>query len=858
MNKKIFRRVTAIFTAVCILMFEMCSLAGNSEIDIKYTPEEQATIYEEFEILKSLKITGEYENSDFLPYDSITLGEFYGMVLNIAGECSVKNIRDIEEVKTAAGLWGKELNESKLDSTVSCADAVKVLLELTGNIYKLERNKKYPTDNDYMTEAARVGILDGMKISSGKVLNRITAMQILLNTVDVDFTEVEFYSNGQIRSIKKTERTVIEEYRDIYIIKGTVTQTADASLYGETEIEEGFIEIDGNIYKTKKDYDDLLGYRVEGYAQYVKSDMETLLYLEKSLQQKVIEIDAEDIKTISENLRSITYYQSGKTRTVSILPSLRVIYNGAHLDKFTAKDLLPKIGKLVLIDNNNDGKHEVMCITDYKVFAVASLNSGEETIYGRIPTNGDAEKLYYGDYERVAVYKNGEPVKLSEIKRGDVLSAVRPKSFEARLKIYISDKTVTGTVQTIDEEDSVLTVEGSDYKLSEALLSQIVSKNEKYPQLGKDYVFHLDILGKIVYCDYLKENELSYAFMREIFEEGSRKKSYQVRIFTTDGKWYTRELAEKVRLNGNKIEDEKVFNTISGESEFTPMLIMFGLNSDGKVVKLETPIVKEGVDEERLISGGKKTRTYKSHLKSLDFYDVNLGADTQLMVVPDDTENEDAYLMMSTNILSSNTSYLCTPYNLDKFRVPELVIMHESTNLSNGRFQSEMCVVTKKIGVCTPDGYSVEGLKVNSGSYSDLVITAADGVSFADIKVGDVISAKFNNKSEAEEIRKWYSSSDGVQYLYPATTDATNQILSGRVQDVNDDRSIVRVECDGKEYCMRTMSGGTAVAFYNYETNEARTGTFAEVAPGDFIVFKMTEMLMNRAVVIENLNYIET
>jgi hypothetical protein len=50
------------------------------------------------------------------------------------------------------------------------------------------------------------------------------------------------------------------------------------------------------------------------------------------------------------------------------------------------------------------------------------------------------------------------------------------------------------------------------------------------------------------------------------------------------------------------------------------------------------------------------------------------------------------------------------------------------------------------------------------------------------------------------------------------------------------------------------MSGGTAVAFYNYETNEARTGTFAEVAPGDFIVFKMTEMLMNRAVVIENLN----
>ena len=138
----------------------------------------------------------------------------------------------------------------------------------------------------------------------------------------------------------------------------------------------------------------------------------------------------------------------------------------------------------------------------------------EKTIFGRIPSNGDAENFYYGDFEKIDVYKNGESVKLSEIKRTDVLNIIVPKSFEARLKIYISDKVITGTVEAIDNNEDVLTLDGNDYAMSAKLLSEIKNKQEAYPETGKDYVLHFDVLGEIVFCDFVKESTLSYAYMR--------------------------------------------------------------------------------------------------------------------------------------------------------------------------------------------------------------------------------------------------------------------------------------------------------------------------------------------------------
>ena len=856
MKKEILRRIGAIFIAVCVAMPGMSAFAGNTlDESAEEVIANQETIFEEFNILNSLGIMGKDVSYELLPYENLTLGELYGMYYNIKSDYAVSNIRDTQEVSEVAARYGDVLEGEDLTRTVSCIEAVKLLLELTGILPVLKVENPNLTDSQYMTQAEKAGILDGIKITPEKVLDRITAMRIVFNAVNAKYTEVAIYSNGYLYSYKETERSVIHEYRNIYEIEGILTQTSDASLYGETEISDGLLAVDARIYGSENDYSEFLGFKIEGYAQHPVSGLDKILHIEKSVKQKVVEIDAEDIESVSANMKTVKYYIGDRLKSMSIIPSMRVIYNGAHFDGFTAETLKPDTGKLVFVDNDNDGKYEVCHIEDYFEMAVASLNLGEENIYGKIYSNEESEVFYYGDYDKISVFKNGEQIRLSEIERNNVLSILAPKSASARLKIYVSDKLSTGYVNSINTRKDEIEVDGETYKFSKAFLKNVELKREKLPENGKTYLMYFDVFGKIFSCEIVKTSDTEYAYMRAIAETGnSMSQSYQVRIFTLDGKWNTKELSKKVRLNGEKtISAQQLYNTLAPTGVLEPTVIMFGVNSEGKINRIETPITKEGVDEERLISGGQKSRPYIGSLRELGYYDINIGADTRIMVVPDDSENEDSYSMLSSGRLASSNSYLCTPYNMDKFRVPELIVINDGENIRNLRLQQEMCVVTNKMSVLNSEGMAVEGLMVTSGAYEDLVITLTDNCSAESVKVGDLISVRFNNVSEAEEIRIWFSSSDGIQYLYPEQIKVMNQILSGRVIDINDDKSVVRVMCGDKDLCMRTMAVGTPVAFYDYDTNEAKTGSFADVAPGDFIVFKMTEMIMHSATVIENL-----
>lgn len=856
MKNKILKRIGLIFTALCIVLSEMSIFAGNAvSEETENNVQNQETIFEEFNILKNLGIMGKDTSYELSPYDNLTLGELYGMYYNMKSDNAVNNIRDAKEVSGVMQSHGYMIDEADLSRTVSCIEAVKLFVELTGVLPVLKVDNPNITDSQYMAEAEKNGILDGIKIVPEKVLDRLTAMRIALNAVDAEYTEVVLHTDGYLHSYIKTERSVINEYRNIYEIEGILTQTPDASLYGETGNFDGIYGIDANIYRCENDYSELLGFKVEGYVKHPSSGLDQILHIEKSEKQKVIEIEPKDIDYVSENLKTVKYYVGNKLKTISIIPSMRVIYNGAHFDGFTAETLKPDTGSLVFVDNDNDGKYEVCHIEDYFEMSVASLNLGEENIYGKIYANEDSDIFNYGKYEKISVFKDGEQIRLADIERNNVLSILAPKSTSGRLKIYVSDKLTTGYVNSVNTRKDEIEVDGETYEFSKAFLKNVGLKRERLPENGKTYLMYFDVFGRIFSCELVNISDTEYAYMRAVAETGNGlSQSYQMRIFTLDGKWDTKELCKKVKVNGEKaISAQQFYKNVTATGTFEPTLIMFGINSEGKINRIETPITKEGVDAERLISGGKKARPYLGSLRELGYYDINIGNDTKILVIPDDRENEDSYSILSSGRLATGNSYLCTPYNMDKFRVPEIIIINDGQNIRNLRFQQEMCVVTNKLSVLNSEGVAADGLLVTSGAYEDLIITMADNCSIENVKIGDLISVRFNNRSEAEEISVWFSSSDGIQYLYPAEIKVMNQILSGRVIDINDDRSVIRVKCGEDELCMRTMASGTPVAFYDYGTNKAKTGSFADVAPGDFIVFKMTEMIMHSAAVIENL-----
>lgn len=857
MKKRNLKRVVSIVTLICMLVVQSCVFAGNvQDTAVEFTPDEEKLIYEEFEVLYGLGVLGDYPREEYLPFANITLGELYGMMTNIMSDDAVKNIRDAAETKNAALSCGLALSDEDFGKTVSCIDAVKMLLKLTGNIYKLQIENKNPSNSLYMAEAKKAGILDGENLKPEKILDNATAMRLVRNTVKADYTEVMWYAGyNQIKNITKTDRTVIEEFRNIYEIRGIVTATPEASIYGEKGTGENYISLDGKLYVSDGRYDDFLGYSVEGYIKVNKGELSEVLYLEQSYKNFELVIEERDLIKISDDVRTVTYYSENKRKTLSVSPTVRVIYNGAHLSRFTAAELHPEIGNIVFIDNDDDSRYDVMKVSDYQVYSVSSLNTGAQTIYGRIPQKGNGTGFYYGDYESIDVYKNGEKTRITEIKRDDVLAMLVPKTTEARLKIYISDKIVTGFIARVDSKDE-LTVDGEMYRISPQLLADIKAGKEKYPEIGMNCTLHLDVFGEIVFCELLTQDTIKYGFLRAIGKEGTLSEEYRARIFTTDNKWITKTLTKKIRHNGTSVTAENFYKTMCIDEPFAPTLIMFDTNSQGVINRIETPITQEEIDEERLVSGGSKQRSYRGAFKSLGVFDVNLGKNTKIMVVPTDKSSESGYVMVSTSVFNNGSPYNCIPYNMDKFRVADLIVLQENDNLRRERLQLQMCVVVDKGMTLNSEGSAVESLVVNTGAYSDVVITSSGSAEFSQeyqrVRIGDLVSVSFDNKSEADDMEIWYSTADGVSYLYPEVVEAINQIMSGRVVDINDDRSIIRIKSGETEVCMRTMSAGTSVVFYDSNRNVARTGTFKEVAPGDFIIMKMTEMLPHSAVVIEN------
>lgn len=74
-----------------------------------------AVIYEEAEVLKSLDIYAVSGEEEFMPYENISRGEFYGMAMNILLDNAVDDISDTKKVKTALeNLEGAVMSEAVL------------------------------------------------------------------------------------------------------------------------------------------------------------------------------------------------------------------------------------------------------------------------------------------------------------------------------------------------------------------------------------------------------------------------------------------------------------------------------------------------------------------------------------------------------------------------------------------------------------------------------------------------------------------------------------------------------------------------------------------------------------------------
>ena len=245
---------------------------------------------------------------------------------------------------------------------------------------------------------------------------------------------VAIYSGGQVKHIIENDQTLLSKYRDVHKITGLLTSNGITSLDKEASCKEGHIQIGTSLY-TMEDSTPcrkLLGKYVEAYVLKDEYDEPIVLCIgETGGRNREFIVDARDVKRITPDYTRLEYYENNREKYLKIADVPRVIYNGVFYGGYTEPDFKPESGNLRLLDNNNDGKYDVIFINSYETVVVGAVDTNRKIIYNKFKSQGNLVSIDLDTEVSDVVYTINDEfgeVELSDIKKGDILVVAKSKS----------------------------------------------------------------------------------------------------------------------------------------------------------------------------------------------------------------------------------------------------------------------------------------------------------------------------------------------------------------------------------------------------------------------------------------------
>ena len=567
--------------------------------------EESAVGSTEAQILKGLGI---YDTAEIAP--TITRSDFVVIVARLMGisddeiPAPTKQVFiDVALDHPRAGIInylfergimiGHDDASFKPDENLTCQEAAKILVSVLGYKELAEANGGYFTG--YLTAASDSGILKGVKVKYSDAIDTGNLAIMMVNTMEADMMSVKISGEGTTISTDEGV-TIMNKYLNVGKYTGIVTGYGYTSIesvdkeYGENRAEIGGV----NFFAGKTDITDFIGMNVEVYYRDDNGEY-TIAYIGEKRNTYAV-IDANDIE--KAELEQIEYYkdaESSRTSTFKIAENAAFIYNGKKMAAITASDLLPDLGSVKLIDNNSDGKADVVIINDYEEFVVKGVLATEE----KVTTEYGKETLDFSDVSAdIQYYSAGELTDFSSITKNSVLNITRSKNTNGRklIKVYITEEAVSGKVTSIehDEDEHIVTLDdGNQYEIS-AELAKYIENNKTYneatqsyeyvldyPSNGNSYDFKLNMDGKIADYSIIIEGK-QYGYIVKCYLDEEDEKTY-IRMFTAQGEFIRTTLRDKVTLNGKKTESKGISAVLDPYQ-----LIIYELDSEGVVTKIRT------------------------------------------------------------------------------------------------------------------------------------------------------------------------------------------------------------------------------------------------------------------------------
>ena len=389
---------------------------------------------QEIEIVASLGLMD--SNTDmFLPGEGITRGEFAHIVTKLLGinydlsydkviytdvDAANKFYGAVSYVTDMGLMSGFSDNTFRPSEQITFSQAIKVFVSMLNLDEYAKARGGYP--NGYIDIAGSAELLRGIKTQNDLVTKELMA------TLICNLLEAESYDKG-VNGISLEKSTAFsEKYLDITTGEGIITANGYTGLSSSVGCSEGLVLIgDAEFYGNLSSASEYLGQNVKYYAK--ETDDESVLLYVYPEDNEILEIDARDIddaKLTEDRQFAIYWYnENGKVKEEKIDINTDVIYNGIFNNVPQAKDFMPEVGSVTLIDNNHDGEYDVVFVKSQIIYRVSDVSASR----GFITDANDKPQLKFErtDKYEPQIIKDGEVVTLEHIKKDDILYVERSK-----------------------------------------------------------------------------------------------------------------------------------------------------------------------------------------------------------------------------------------------------------------------------------------------------------------------------------------------------------------------------------------------------------------------------------------------
>lgn len=699
--------------------------------------------------------------------DKISRSDFCNIAASFAvRDLNLINAQDISDItsddKGMYYLYNAEIingaSDGKLEPrrNILLSEAVKIFTDMLGYSYPANGNGGYLSG--YMSTASKIGLLNGVTADENSELDLENLFTLLGNVIEVPVMEWKFGSN----KLYKTDDNILAQSLGIYDGYGVVESVKDASLYSYDGTGSNKIVIGSKTYTADFDTSGLLGLNIDFYFREESGD-DKLLYVKPTDENnKILTLDGEDITEYSNG--TYTYEdKNGKEKKAHISDSTIYIYNGKKTD--TMPEFAPEYGSAVLIDNNGDGKYEVLKVTDIKITVVSSVNKNALWIADKFDSAYDI-KLDGASCDEYEIYSaKGEIISIGDVKSGDIAEVVKTNSALPVVKVKISADTVIGSADETGTSDgrNTVTVNGTEYKTSHRFDSLVKSGKINSLKLGEYYLFSLDLNGNIAYADKDAASDARIGFVFSSENDETNRKLIKFDMLDMSGTKIILPLAEKIKVDGGA---KKKTADMKPTDFAVNTLIKFKMNIQGEITDIFYPdAVKDEFNtvfknDNAVLRGHAAGRMIGEQVKnSKDDQTCLVKGDTKVFVVPKtayetNSIDEDKVFVVDQMRLKVNTNYNFVGYNTngDFGMVDTAMVFTENPNGFTDMKNRSVLAISKVIKKVCADG-EIRDVIMGIENGAEVEVEVEDlrvGGGKIPYESGDVI---FYNKTSGNKIR---------------------------------------------------------------------------------------------------------